>query len=129
VSENPVTDNNDHTPPLPPEQPEPQSQTQTPTQAPTQPQAVNGPSWFTRSRLIAAGVICGVFLGGGAVGYAVGNATADDGGRPDFSGRDFDGRGGPPDGDQGFQGGPQDGGQGFGGQAPNGRTAPGATTS
>lgn len=73
------------------------------------------PGWVTRTRLIATGAAAAIFLGGGAVGYAVGNAGDDDHGRfPDRFDRVGFEPGQGPDGQ--FPGGQGPGGQGPGGQ-------------
>lgn len=57
------------------------------------PRASRVPSWVTRPRLIAVGAAVAIFLGGGAAGYAAGNAGHGDHGRPFPGAGQFD-RGG-----------------------------------
>jgi hypothetical protein len=114
----PVTEQNETGDQTEPVDAEDEITTEAPAAAPDVPPVVPAasklPSWVTRTRLIATGAAAAIFLGGGAAGYALGNAGSDDHGRfPDRFDRGFaPGQG--PDGQ--FPGGQGPGGQQ--GQAP-----------
>ena len=91
-----MTENNENLEPAD-ENVEPADESSVAGTAPTEePRASRVPSWVTKPRLIATGAATAIFLGGGAAGYAVGNAGHDDHSRP-FPGAgqfDRDDRGG-----------------------------------